>query len=664
MPCCLASSTEDVNGTAMKDGQPVMLPKKDRSCTDFLFVLLYIASLVGLIVLISTSGGDPERVIYGADIAGRVCGRDVGVEQLPYAAWPYIPLSYNASVLEEAFGFQICVPDCNSTSNSPFMHTQYASSAYLHYCLPSGISFPFASSFQGVVQSGARTMADLWTSCYVIIGCTFMGILFSWLFLAAIRLLGGAMVWFSLVIGAVAGFLSSYALLKKATEVSSGVLSDRAIAMDAMGWCLAAATTIFCLLVFALRKRIQLGVAVVKESAHAMNKIRYVVLWPTFGPLALGLMYMVLWTATTISIFTSYSEQVVSLPSWAPISATSYLGQYVSATNATLPVQNDTAMMLQGTLNSGYQASFAFTFGQMLWTLQAIQYLSFTVVAWVVAKWYFTGPHEPEPSVRAGTSIRSDGTRVLHSLEQVTTGLTAHSRPGPSVRAGVAVVLCNHLGTVLFGALIIAIIQFVRAILYYVEKHTKSKSNRLQACLFAALQCCLSCVQCICDKLNKNALVWTAIRGEGLVTSAYHSFQLIFANLARAMTLNLVSSYLVLVGKWLVALLTTGMAGIILYTSYGINTNQHVESIIMPMVLVFLISYLSAGLILGVLETTADTIFICFLLDEQSNKEGAASRAPRQLMQLMSQQASNETGQGKGGESSQPVAPTKETMSE
>lgn len=68
-----------------------------------------------------------------------------------------------------------------------------------------------------------------------------------------------------------------------------------------------------------------------------------------------------------------------------------------------------------------------------------------------------------------------------------------------------------HLGTVAIASLIIAVIEFIRWTVRFIEAKTKGKDgqqNRLQKCVFCMIYCCLRCLECCMDKINKNALIW------------------------------------------------------------------------------------------------------------------------------------------------------------
>jgi hypothetical protein len=70
-----------------------------------------------------------------------------------------------------------------------------------------------------------------------------------------------------------------------------------------------------------------------------------------------------------------------------------------------------------------------------------------------------------------------------------------------------------------------------------------------------------------------------------------------------------------LLGRVLVALATAGICGFIAEGIYGESLN----SVVMPVVVCFILAFMVASMFMVVVETTVDTIFICFLIDESLN---------------------------------------------
>jgi hypothetical protein len=94
-------------------------------------------SWVAIIVVIVNAGkigGDPNKIIRGVDMHGRICGVDAGVENATLAAWPYPPSPK----------VKTCVTSCNYTmaQDSDRMGWRYESKEFLFYCIPLPVPAP------------------------------------------------------------------------------------------------------------------------------------------------------------------------------------------------------------------------------------------------------------------------------------------------------------------------------------------------------------------------------------------------------------------------------------------------------------------------------------------------------------------------------------------
>src|SRR6185312_7535568 len=130
------------------------------------------------------------------------------------------------------------------------------------------------------------------------------------------------------------------------------------------------------------------------------------------------------------------------------------------------------------------------------------------------------------------------------------------------------------------------------------------KPNCIQKSIFCLIGCCLACLQCCLDKVNKNALVWTAIWGDSFVTAACSSFKLLWGNLARTGAMTMVSAFLMFLGKVTIALATCGFGGIFIHFRY-----PQVSSPVLPMVVIFIVGYIVGSLFMSVFEVAMDTVF-------------------------------------------------------
>merc|ERR1719208_712519 len=83
----------------------------------------------------------------------------------------------------------------------------------------------------------------------------------------------------------------------------------------------------------------------------------------------------------------------------------------------------------------------------------------------------------------------------------------------------------------------------------------------------------------------------------------------------------LFTGVVIFVGKVCVCLATTGVSVLIIYYAY-----DDLSGIMLPMILIFLLSYVIASTFMTVYETAVDTVFLSFLLDEEWNAKKAEEK--------------------------------------
>merc|ERR1719397_1167803 len=220
------------------------------------------------------------------------------------------------------------------------------------------------------------------------------------------------------------------------------------------------------------------------------------------------------------------------------------------------------------------------------------------VLAGTIADWYFT-VRDKSGNKRRGDKINELASNPLWSSMKRTT--------------------FNHLGSIFYAAFIIAIIQFLRALIEYVQSVTDKASNPFTRCLFRCVKCALWCLECCCRWVGKNALVWVSIFGDCFCESAYASFNLQWKNLARVAMMTLVSKIVIMVGKFVILAVPTGLAGLLLMTLEPYKSEM--SSLTFPLVIIAILNYFVGWILMEVYETCVDTVFLCFLVDEENNKD-------------------------------------------
>jgi len=175
-----------------------------------------------------------------------------------------------------------------------------------------------------------------------------------------------------------------------------------------------------------------------------------------------------------------------------------------------------------------------------------------------------------------------------------------------------------HLGTLAFGSLIIAIIQFITAILTYIQAKLGNSENLVARIILKCMFCFLWCLENIFKFINRNAYIMTAIYGYNFCTAAKRGFSLILSNAVRVTAINTVGDFCLFLAKLLIVIITV-MAGI------GIcDTNEDIEIEAIPIALGAFVTYIIAHIFLSVYEMIVDTVFLCFCEDSERNDGSAA----------------------------------------
>lgn len=206
------------------------------------------------------------------------------------------------------------------------------------------------------------------------------------------------------------------------------------------------------------------------------------------------------------------------------------------------------------------------------------------VIALAVSKWYFTAPAERDAKIGNMEVVRSYHVAVRY-----------------------------HLGTVAFGALIIAVIQFIRAVVMYIEHHMKKSSipKSITKFIFCCVNCCLLCLERFMRFVSKNAYIQTAIHGTGFMSSCKNAFFTIARNILLVGTLQVATSVALLLGKVFITALCTGLA-YYFFTQYYAD---RMYGFVAPCMLIMLLSWIVAAVFMDVLHMSADTVLMSYISD-------------------------------------------------
>jgi len=598
MGCCGKKGSDDLPLKEIK-------PYSRRSCTDFLFLLLFLSfwGATGFFLHKAwEDGGDFWRVIRGRDMQGRVCGVDEGVKNKLFTAWPYPP----------AFDYTVCLTSCGDTLTDPDENIalKLKSIQIGYYCVPvitEGVSIDIKFSGSWDAHVGTRNLEDLFTARYEILVSIGVALVLALVYIFLVKHCAGCLVWGSVLLTlAGGGFLSYYFLVESA---HSGLPDNDKTqkACKYVGIICATVTGLFLVVVFFLRTQIRIAVAVVKESAKVLGDVPTLLFWPLV-PLVMGILYCAFWLAATLFVYSVGTDVQGGVP---PYAVTHNFANSSSILPSDVPNNN---IHINHTVSHEFDMRYrdvlwVHGFG-LFWNAQFLVYFGSMVVAGTVADWYFSNQHERGAFTRA------------------------------PLMASVCRTIRFHLGSIALGSLILAVVRFTRAVLMYLQKKFISNDpNGLQRCVLCLVHCCLKCLDCCLDKLSKNGFVWISIWGSSFCTGSCNAFALLWRNLGRVAAVNAVSVYLMTMGKFTVAGVNT-----VIFAFYLMQYDPQLISPILPCVVIFLLTWVTTSMFMMLFDTIVDATFMCFLVDVEHNQGGhmMASRGLQALVDKHSKASQNE----------------------
>ncbi|XP_045462805.1 choline transporter-like protein 1 [Harmonia axyridis] len=532
-----------------------------RHMTDVFFLILMILFFIVLCLLLGycISNGDIFRIINGYDNCGNVCGRETETEiaknytktcSSSNEKSPFLlVLKRNNTDIKDRY----CVKNCSSYDGyRPFFNR----------CIPNAthkIVDKYISK-TGITNFFQEISEDLHLCYWEIIYLFFISLLISTLLLVALRYLVGFVVW-GLLIGVVVATIAvtvwlwhSYLYIRKE---QGNIQQDRIPLIDSrkkdtnlvFAIISTVITVLVILVILVLRKRVKIVIQLFRESGKAVASMPVLLFLPVLTFLCLGGL-ITLWFFCCLWIESS--------------------GILTETNHGIFHYEKNDWMRV-----TRWQNIFA-----MLWMAQFLIGCQHMVIAGAVSFWYFT---------RDKTKLN---TPVCQSM-------------------------CNliryHLGSVALGSLVIAIIQFIRIILKFIENRFKGRTGCCAKSILGCCQCCLYCFEKILKYLTRNAYIEVAAYGYSFCKGGRQAFKLLVANALRVAAINSIGDTTLFLGKVITVIATVFVGMKMLENKEGL---QHMW---VPLTLAGLFAYFIAHCFLTVYEMIIDTIFLCFCEDCEKN---------------------------------------------
>lgn len=374
---------------------------------------------------------------------------------------------------------------------------------------------------------------------------------------------------------------------------------------------------IYLVVMLFLMQRIRIAIAVMEEAGNAFVASPSMIVIPMVTFVIL-IGFVAFFVVTTIYIQTMgkfTTSEIVTV-------AQSYAGDSVNVSQLLAESKNsnlrnanegDKAPVLNATtftVEDSTKVLHAFNIFMILWTGNFLMMLGFMMMVFCVTAWYFS-------ATQADMIAASTGSVEMVGTKEEKKGKEKGTDFGVMCSAFKAT-LFNHMGTVLWGALLIAIIQFVRAVFLYIqETYLKEwKESTTGAIALYCIQCCLDYIERVIKIISKNAFIICVIRNTGFCSSAAEALEMLFDHAATFSILAVLSNATIFIIKIFIVGCSV-LAAFGLFKVPALTEDKALESGLFPLFIIFLMCFAIATLFLDVYEACIDTIFMCFCIDRK-----------------------------------------------
>jgi hypothetical protein len=194
------------------------------------------------------------------------------------------------------------------------------------------------------------------------------------------------------------------------------------------------------------------------------------------------------------------------------------------------------------------------------------------------------------------------------------------------VKASFWTICRNHLGSIAFGSFIIALIQFIRSVMKYLEKQAEAQKNKVMVYVFKIIGCCIWVFEKCMKFLNKNAYIQMALMGTNFCTSAKKAFFLIMRNALRFGTVAVLGQVVHYIGCFCITIAS-------IFVGYLLLGVMHPDIPPLAPILCFsAIGYVVSELYMSVFGMATDTCLQCFIACEEM---GGHPNAPSILNSIL-----------------------------
>jgi hypothetical protein len=194
---------------------------------------------------------------------------------------------------------------------------------------------------------------------------------------------------------------------------------------------------------------------------------------------------------------------------------------------------------------------------------------------------------------------------------------------------GAWVGLSKHTGSLAFGAAIVALFEFLSALLQFLQRRNEEMGdNKVVEVVLSCVEVLCCCLKGFVEYINKNVYIDIAINGDNNFCTAIRAvMETTLRYGAAMMILNGATFIFQLVGTLVISACCGLLAEFMIYDGEMVVN--------MTLIVAMLLGYAVAFSFMAVFDTTTDTLLYCYAFDKSSNK-ATASTAPKEMLALFS----------------------------
>lgn len=255
----------------------------------------------------------------------------------------------------------------------------------------------------------------------------------------------------------------------------------------------------------------------------------------------------------------------------------------------------------------------------LLWSLMVIDYAKNFIILYGASTYYYNSP-KCELDDNGDFILDGDGDPKLVQPEE---------DGSAEIMAGVKLAHFKHLGSIVFGALIITIIRVIRFVFVTVAERMLKASGeegtvwgKVVLCMIKCADCILACIEKIVDYINNAAFAYMAICGNNFCSSAWDGMLLNCKWAASFSAAKFFATSLIFLGKLAITILNVFTFFLLANAMLGESNNKNA-----PATVLGLITWFTTEIWLSVFDKAILGIMTSLAVDTDVN-QGEPCRGP------------------------------------